>query len=157
MANAGTPVRSGVAGAALRALVADLLDGGHGVAQLADPLRLVLGHQADAPRQRLAAAARDAGGDQRIERLAVVHAQPGHDRHARRGEQDARPPTFGTPRHGAAERRLGLVGDAHAGLAALLAETADAGLLGDPDLVLAGALGELRRGERPGHLDLVTA
>src|ERR1700735_3983441 len=73
MANAGTPVRSGVAGAALRALVADLLDGGHGVAQLADPLRLVLRHQADAPGQGLAPAARHPGIDQRIESLAVVH------------------------------------------------------------------------------------
>src|ERR1700733_4650998 len=137
MPNAGTPVRSAVAGGAPRSPVADILDGGHGVAQLANPFCLVLRDQTDAPRQRLAAAARHSGVDQRVKSLAVVHAEPGHDRHTRRREEDARTPTLGSPRHGAAEGRLGLVGDAYAGDAALLPETADAGLLGDPHLVLA--------------------
>ena len=148
--HAGT---SGRAGAAPRALVADLLDRRHGVAQLVDPLRLVLGHQADAPGQRLAAAARHAGVDQRVEGLAVVHAQPGHDRHAGRREEDAGAPALGAPRHGTPEGRLRLVGDAHAGAAALLAEAADPRLLGHSHLVLArpvGQLGRRQRARRPG-------
>src|ERR1700722_8414516 len=156
MPNAGTPARSAVAGAALRALVADLLHGGHGVAQLADPLRLVLGHQADTPGQRLAAPAGHAGVDQRIERLAVVHAEPGHDRHPRRREQDSRAPALRAPGHDAAERRLCLVGDTDAGAAGLLTEAADARLLGYPHLVLPRTLGELGRRELPDHLNFVT-
>src|SRR3984957_8632932 len=156
MPNAGTPARSAVAGAALRALVADLLHGGHGVAQLADPLRLVLGHQADTPGQRLASTAGHAGVDQRIERLAVVHAQPGHDRHPRRREQDPRAPTLRAPGHDAAERRLCLVCDADAGAAGLLAEAADARLLGHPHLVLGRAVGQLGRCEPADHLNFVT-
>ena len=122
--------------AALRPLVADLLDRRHGVAQLIDPLGLVLGHQADAPGQRLAAAARHPGVDQRVER--------------RRSPMRSRVMTgtpvvvkrilvaaaLGAPGHGAAEGRLGLVGDAHTGPTGLLAEAADAGLLGHLDLVL---------------------
>ena len=80
-----------------------------------DPLGLVLGHQAHAPGQRLAAAAGHAGVDQRVEHPAVAHAQPGHDRHARRREEDRGAAAHGAPRHRAPEGGLGLVGDAHPG------------------------------------------
>ena len=130
---AGAGARTGAgAGGAARPAVADLLHRGHRVAQLADPVRLVLGHQADAPGQRLAPAAGHAGVDQRVEHAAVAHAQPGHHRHAGRGEEGLGPPALRPPRHGAPEGRLGLLRDAHAGRPGLLAEPTDPGLLGHP-------------------------
>ena len=59
---------------------AHLLDLGHRLAQLGDPVALVPAHQADAPGQRLAAAAGHAGVDQGVEHGPLVEAQAGHGR-----------------------------------------------------------------------------
>ena len=66
----------------IRAAGAHPLDVGDGVAELADPVGLVLTDEAHAPRQRLAAAAGHAGIDERVEHGPLVHAQAGHDRDA---------------------------------------------------------------------------
>ena len=149
----GLATRVGAGG--LGPAIADLLDRRHGVAQVADPIRLVLGDQAYAPGQRLAAAARTppSMSVSRTRRSAmrsrVMTGTPAVVKRISGATAD------GTPRDGPPEGRLGLVGDAHPGPAALLAEAADPGLFGHPPLVLVGALGELGRGQGAHDLDLV--
>ena len=66
--------------ASVRAVRAHLLDLRHRVAQLGDPVALVPAHEADAPRQRLAAAPGHPGVDEGVEHRPLVEAQPGHGR-----------------------------------------------------------------------------
>src|SRR5258706_470196 len=84
-----------------------LLDVGQGVAELADPLALVAVDETHAPRQGLAAAAGDAGVDERVEHGALGVAQPRHHGHRQMGEQVALAVDLHAPGHLAAEPVLG--------------------------------------------------
>ena len=70
-----------------------------------DPVALVLADEPDAPGQRLAAAAGDAGVDEGVEHPALGHPQPGHDRDAQVGEDGPRRRRTRAPRDLAAEAR----------------------------------------------------
>ena len=78
-----------------------------------------------APRQRVAAAARDAGIDERIEELTFLDAKTCHDRDGKRGEELAVLSDPRAPRHEPAEALLRLVRDGDALLARALAELLD--------------------------------
>src|SRR5438128_2559769 len=135
---------------------ARLVDVSEGVAQLLDPVALVLTHELHAPCERLAAAAGDVGLDERVEHAPLLHPQPRHDRDAERREHHALAAALDAPRHLAAELVLGSGGDANALLAGLLSEGLDPGQPGGgPSLgVLPGALGV---GEGPDDENLVAA
>ena len=120
-----------------------------GVAQLADPGLLVLGHQPDAPGQCLAPAAGHAGVDQRVEHVALGHPQPGHDRDARRGEDLEGVAAPGAPGDRPAELLLGLRRDADALLAGVLTVTVDPGRLGGGAVLGRGAGRAARPPARP--------
>src|SRR5580704_15611945 len=147
--------RSGPAIRALRPAVSHLVHHCHGVAQLLNPLRLVIADQSHAPGEGFAAAPRDPGADQGVEHAAVCHAQPRHHGYARRGEQDSGVAADGPPRHSAPEGRLRLVGNADARPSALLAKAADTGLLSHSHLVVACSFRQLRRRQGAEDLNLV--
>src|SRR5215213_5064315 len=109
-----------------RTLVAHLLHVHHRLAQLVDPLALVIADEPDAPCQRVAAAPGDAGVDQRVEHLALRQAEAGHHGDTERGEELLLGTAAGAPGDLAGEARLGLVGDAHAQGPGVLAEPLDA-------------------------------
>src|SRR2546430_10255164 len=98
---------------------ARLVDVSEGVAQLLDPVALVLTHELHTPCERLAAAAGDVGLDERVEHAPLLHPQPRHDRDAERREHHALAAALDAPRHLAAELVLGGGGDANALLAGL--------------------------------------
>src|SRR5438874_1486402 len=68
-------------------------------AELAQPVRFVLRDEPHAPAERVAARARDAGADQRIEHVALRHAQARHYRHGMRGERLAHVAAGRAPGH----------------------------------------------------------
>src|SRR5215203_364362 len=105
---------------------ADLLDRGHGVPQLGQPLVGVLPDKSDRPDQGLRPRPRDSGVDEGVEHQPLALTQPGHDRHGDVGEDLAGVPAGRAPRHRPAVALLGGVGDRHAPLAGLLAEACDA-------------------------------
>ncbi len=82
----------------------------------------MLPDQAHAPGQGLAPAAGHPGVDQGVEGRSLVHAQPGHHRHAGRGERDVVRPASHRPGDLALELQLGLGRDAHALFAGVVAE-----------------------------------
>src|SRR5215203_755354 len=108
-----------------RTLVAHLLHVHHRLAQLVDPLALVIADEPDAPCQRVAAAPGDAGVDQRVEHLALRQAEAGHHGDTERGEELLLVTAAGAPGDLAGEARLGLVGDAHPQGPGVFTETLD--------------------------------
>ena len=111
---------------ATRSGAADLVDLLERLTEIAEPLVLLLGDELHAPRQRLATAAGDAAGDERVEHPPLVEAQPGHDR-----GRDIREDLFVVaarrpPRDMTTEGVLELLGNHDAGVAGLLAERGDA-------------------------------
>src|SRR6266567_2666071 len=109
-----------------RTLRPDLLHPLQSLAQFAEPGVLVLAHQPDAPRQRIAATPRDAGVNQGVEHQALWLPEPRHDRHRERREHDRPVPGTHAPRHLAAVGVLGLLRDLDPVLPGLLAEPAAA-------------------------------
>src|SRR5438105_4310246 len=109
------------------ALAAQLADAHQGLAQLGDPVGLVLGDQPDAPRQRVTPAACHAGPDQRVEQLPLGQPEPGHHRHRERGEE----PPFAAGRRPpgdlAPEPALGGLSDPHPLLTGRSPEAVDPG------------------------------
>ena len=91
-----------------------------------EPVLLALGDQSHAPGEGVAAAARDAGVDQRVQdlcaRACAVASWPGT---LKRGEQVTLVAAPSAPGHLALEPALGLVGDLHALAARVLAEARD--------------------------------
>ena len=146
--------------------IADVLHPVDRLPELADPVVLVVTDQADAPGERLAAAAGDAAVDEGVEHLTLLEAKPGHGRSVDGGEVRLGLATPCAPADGATERLLGLVGDRHALLAGRFAEGDDLLFVGEPgagrsevaddeDLVGvvadAGDLGEPSVGQRIGE------
>ena len=70
-----------------RALGAQVVDLGHRVAQLCQPLLGVLADEFDRPRQRIRAGPGHTGVDQGVEHLALGLLEPGHHRYGDMGEQ----------------------------------------------------------------------
>src|SRR3954451_14173482 len=97
-----------------------------GLAQLLEPLTLVLADEAHAPRQRLTPAAGDPGLDQHVEHGALGQAQPGHDRDAQAREQLLPVAAARPPRHLSAVAVLGLTSERDPDVAGVLAEGGDA-------------------------------
>src|SRR4051812_47489827 len=123
------------------------------ILQLLQPLTLVLTDEAHAPRQGVAAAAGDAAADERVERVALGHAQARHDRKGERGEQLAVVTDLGAPTDLAAIAVLGLLGDADALLSGVLAEALDPGRQ-RRGLGGRGVVGEAVRGKTADDEDL---
>src|SRR5205807_1270389 len=65
----------------LRSGIPSLLHVLERVLQLLDPLALLRPDELHAPRERLAAAPRHAGVDERVQNVALRHPEPGHRRH----------------------------------------------------------------------------
>src|SRR6516162_9551519 len=103
-------------------LGANLLHLAQCVAQRAQPGVLVFPDQADAPGERVTAAAGHPGLDERVEHPALGLAQPGHDRYGKCGEHHL--PALGhhAPGHPSAESPLRLAGDPDTRLPRLFAE-----------------------------------
>src|SRR5260370_11187187 len=110
-----------------RALPAQLADPDQGLAQLRDPVRLVLADQPDAPGEGVAAAASHAGTDQGVEHLPFGQPEPGHHGNGERGEEPPLAPHRGPPGDPAAEPPLRLLGDTHALVTRRLPEALDSG------------------------------
>ena len=134
---------------------AGFVDGDERVAELVDPLAFVVADEAHAPRERVGAAAGDARADERVEHLALRHAQPRHHRHRERREHPPLVAADRAPRDLAAGALLGLVGDPHALLAGVLTEPLDARLAGGGAGRVVGVLRVLGLGERADDEDLL--
>ena len=125
-----------------------LLHCGERAAQALDPVGLMLADQADAPGQRLAAAAGDARLDQRVEHAAILEPEPGHDRDPKGGEELLDATAAGSPGDLAAEEALGVAGDLDPCVAGVAPESRDPGAAGCG----AGAFGGISR--KLGFIDL---
>src|SRR5438876_3824737 len=123
-----------ITGLVERAAGADLRDLGHRLTELLEPVALVLLDEPDAPRDRLAAAARDARVDEGVEDHALLLAEPGHDRDRQVREEERLVAVLHAPRDRPLEPAVRLVRDGHPLLAGVLAVLLDAargrGLLG---------------------------
>src|SRR6266511_4409743 len=140
----------------LRALRANLLHLGEGLTKVLQPIVLLLGHQAHAPCQRVAARASHAGIDQGVQNASLWHAKPGHGRDRDRGEQLGLVAASGAPRDPSAEPALGLVGDPHPLPSRVLPKAVDPGSTSRDHRLGSRVLGQLRLGKRPHHQDLLS-
>src|SRR5437762_832157 len=104
---------------------ADLRDLGHRLAELLEPVALVLLDEPYAPRDRLTAATRHAGVDEGVEHHALLLAETRHHRDRLMREQERLLPILDAPGDRPLEAPLGLVGDRHALLAGVLAMLLD--------------------------------
>lgn len=95
-------------------MVADFLHAVDRIAELADPVVLVLSYQADAPGQGLASAAGDTAVDQGVEDLAFLESEPCHCRRVHGGEMHLGAAAHRPPAHLAPEESFRVVGDGHA-------------------------------------------
>jgi hypothetical protein len=121
----GRGVGRGTRALELGALLAQLVDLGHRLAQAAQPVFGVLADEAHAPGERVGARAGYAGVDEGVEHLTFALAQPRHDRHREVGEQHPGIADAGAPGDLAPVARLRLGRDLHPLLAGLFAESAD--------------------------------
>src|SRR6266550_7841020 len=139
----------------LRALLADLLNLLERLAEVRQPLFLSLGDQSDAPRERVAARAGDAGVDQRVQDLSLGHPEPRHRGDRERREKLTLVRTPCTPADLATEPAFGFVRDPHPLGAGVLAEPGDPCFGGRGPRLGAGVLRELGLGQGADDEDLV--
>src|ERR1700730_12114470 len=109
----------------LGSLRTQVVDRGHGVAQLGQPLFGVLADQFHRPGQRIGARPGHARVDQGVEHLPLRLLQPRHDRDRDMGEQDPLATDVDTPGNLAAVAILRLVGDVHPFRPGFLAKARD--------------------------------
>ena len=115
----------------------------------------MLGDEPHAPGQRVRPTPGHAGRDERVQRAPLGHAQAGHDRQRERREEPLRAADADAPGDGPAEAVLGVVRDAHAGLARLLAEGVGPSLTGGGTRGIRGVLAQLDVGQLADDEDLL--